>query len=374
MKPFRKNHIINILTRYENSQSALDLFLHQYFKSNHAIGSNDRKEIAETVYSYIRWKGLIDFFNKQGQIAQKVEWLLNHDPFSYRNEPTIPDHIKVSFPKEYFEAIEESLGRDKAIEFCLASNSKAPIYIRANPLKISRDELLFRLSDRFHVTACEKSPLGLEVHGKALLFQTPEFQDGFFEMQDEASQVAACMMEAKPKDAILDFCCGAGGKTLAFAFKLEKQGQIYIHDIRENALLEAKKRLNRAGIQNYQILKPSTTYWNEKKHKMDWIFVDAPCSGSGTLRRNPDQKWKFQRKDIEELTQLQKEIFDQALLFLKPKGKIIYATCSILKEENMEQIDFFCQKYKMTLAKDPFISITSKDKMDGFFAAVLEKL
>lgn len=374
MKPFRKNHIINILTRYEKSESPLDLFLHQYFKSHHAIGSNDRKEIAEFIYTFVRWKGLIDYFNKNSTIEKKVDWLLSHEPISFSADDSIPPHIRASFPKDYFTVIASTLGKEQALKFCLDSNSKAPIYIRANLLKISRDDLLERLKDRFDVVACQKSALGIEVKGKAVLFQTPEFQEGLFEMQDEASQLAASLMDAKPKDAILDFCCGAGGKTLAFAYKLEKQGQIYIHDIRENALLEAKKRFNRAGIQNFQILKPQTPTWNEKKKKMDWIFVDAPCSGSGTLRRNPDQKWKFQLTDLDELKKLQREIFDQALLFLKPKGKIIYATCSILKEENMEQIDFFCQKYQLRLTQEPFVAVTQKDQMDGFFAAVLEKL
>jgi 16S rRNA C967 or C1407 C5-methylase (RsmB/RsmF family) len=373
LKPFRKNHIINILREFQQKQAPIDFFLHKYFKANHSIGSNDRKEIAEFVYQYIRWQGLVHHF-VQGDLVNKIEWLSQHNPKDFLTQESIPLHIRLSFPKVYFEILRHSLSEKELIEFCLVSNEKAPITIRCNPLKITRDELLNRLKDRFEVTPTSLSPFGIQIHGKANLFQTPEFEQGLFEMQDEASQLVGFMVKASPKDAVLDYCCGAGGKTLSFAHQLQGHGQIYVHDVREQALLEAKKRFNRAGIQNFQILTKGSTTWKQKKHKMDWILVDAPCSGSGTLRRNPDQKWKFTIDMLNELVTLQRSIFEEALNFLKPSGKIVYATCSILKEENQSQIDHFCKEFKLKLTSDPFTSIPKSGEMDGFFAATLEKL
>jgi 16S rRNA (cytosine967-C5)-methyltransferase len=373
LKTFRKNHIISILNEFSKREAPIDFFLHQYFKSHHAIGSHDRKEISEFVYQYIRWQALICDQCK-GSIEEKVLWLCTHDPLSFVDDKKIQEWIRYSFPKVYFETLKNSLTDAKLRDFCLSSNQKAPVTIRANIAKISRDELLHQLSNRFDVAPTSISPYGIKIFGKATLFQTEEFKKGYFEMQDEASQLVSQLVEAHPKEAVLDFCCGAGGKTLGFAPFLEGQGQIYIHDVREHALLEAKKRFNRAGIQNFQILNESTPTWNSKKHKMDWVLVDAPCSGSGTLRRNPDQKWKFSKTMLDELVALQKEIFDKAIQFIKPKGKIVYATCSILKEENESQVAYFCEKYHLKPSKDFFSSIPKEGQMDGFFAAVLEKL
>lgn len=373
MKSFRKNHILKILRDFQESQCPIDLFIHQYFKSHHALGSNDRKEIAEFIYRFIRWKGLADYFTSSN-LEEKIDWMIQHDPKMFCNDLSIPLHIRLSFPKQYVEALKSTLSEEQIIEFCLESNEKAPTTIRINPIKTNRKELLKKLSANFDALECTKSPYGIQIIGKATLFQTPEFQDGLFEMQDEASQIASLMIKAQPKDAVLDFCCGAGGKTLGFAHLLEGQGQIYIHDVRESALNEAKKRLKRAGIQNYQILQKSSSFWKSKQGKMDWILVDAPCSGSGTLRRNPDQKWKFNPTMITELVALQKNIFDEAIQFLAPKGKIVYATCSIFKEENLDQINYFCQKYNLRVVGEVFSSLPKSGQMDGFFAATLEKL
>lgn len=373
MKSFRKNHILKILRDFQGSSCPIDLFIHQYFKSHHALGSNDRKEIAEFIYRFIRWKGLADYFTSSN-LEEKIDWFIQHDPKMFCFDTSIPLHIRLSFPKLYIEALKSTLTEEQIITFCLESNEKAPTTIRINPIKTTREFLFNKLKENFDLIKCPISPYGIQIIGKANLFQTPEFKEGLFEMQDEASQLASLMVKASAKDAVLDFCCGAGGKTLGFAHLLSGQGQIYIHDVRESAINEAKKRLKRAGIQNYQILHKNSSNWKSKRHKMDWILIDAPCSGSGTLRRNPDQKWKFNPEMIPELVLLQKNIFDEALQFLAPKGKIVYATCSIFKEENSDQITYFCQKYNLKVIGDTFSSLPKAGQMDGFFAATLEKL
>jgi len=194
-----------------------------------------------------------------------------------------------------------------------------------------------------------------------------------FEVQDEGSQLIADLIEATPRDHVLDYCAGSGGKTLAFAPKMQHKGQIYLHDVRLPALMEAKKRLCRAGIQNAQILLPDD---NSKKKllkkSMDWVLVDVPCSGTGTLRRNPDMKWNFQPDTIEKLIDKQQQIFEEALPFLHPQGSIVYATCSILPQENEEQIAYFIKKFKMKIVNAPFRSTPLSNGMDGFFGAVLK--
>ncbi len=373
MNPFRKNHAIKVLIAFQSVSCPLDFFLHRYFKENHSIGSNDRKEISELVYRYIRWKGLIDVVCR-GSIDSKIDFTLSFQPEDYLNDDSLPLHVRLSFPKDYVELLSHTFNEKELIDFCFASNEKAPITLRSNPLKITREELMTRLSDRFVLECCQHSPYGIQVIGKANLFSTPEFQEGLFEMQDEGSQLISLLVEAEPGDAVMDFCAGSAGKTLGFAHTLNHRGQIFLHDIREKALQEGKKRLNRAGIQNFQILKKETPNWNKHKNRMDWVLVDAPCSGSGTLRRNPDQKWKFTQEFIIELTCLQRTILKEAVNFLKPGGHLVFATCSVLKEENQNQLDYLLSHFPLKLIKEPFISVPKSGQMDGFFAATLEKL
>jgi 16S rRNA C967 or C1407 C5-methylase (RsmB/RsmF family) len=154
---------------------------------------------------------------------------------------------------------------------------------------------------------------------------------------------------------------------------MEKKGQIYLYDIRNHALLQAKKRLKRAGIQNAQFLDKEKLKKKGLLQRMDWVLLDVPCSGSGTLRRNPDMKWRFDPEMVDRLVIQQREIFDQAIKYLAPQGKIVYATCSVLPEENQEQIGYFLKKYSLKLADLPFFTFPQQDGMDGFFAAVLTR-
>jgi 16S rRNA (cytosine967-C5)-methyltransferase len=170
----------------------------------------------------------------------------------------------------------------------------------------------------------------------------------------------------------LDYCAGSGGKTLAFAPRMENSGQIYLYDVRKGALLQAKKRLKRAGIQNAHMISEEML---EKKYlsSMDWVLVDAPCSGSGTLRRNPDMKWHYDEGEIQHLVALQKEIFSKALRYVKVGGKIVYSTCSVFPEENEEQMVYFQKKFSIHLVKKSSSFLPQMDGMDGFFGATFEK-
>lgn len=370
---FRKKHLISILENFEKKEGPLDAFLSDYFRKAKSIGSKDRKYIAEYIYTLIRWKGLVDYFTEKPLTWEKrVTTLQSLDIKKILDEKNLPSHISVSFPKDYFDLIKKDYGEEKALEICFTSNTPAPTIIRANGLKISRDELFEKLKIKYEVAKCEESSNGIIFLKKINFFAAEEFKQGLFEVQDEGSQLIADLVSPQPTSLVLDYCAGSGGKTLAFACKMQNRGQIFLHDIRKNALLEAKKRLRRAGIQNSQLLFPEEIDRKLKNKKMDWILLDVPCSGSGTLRRNPDMKWKWSSDMLEELLLKQRQIFHDSTKFLKKNGLVVYSTCSIFRAENENQVDFFLKSYPFELIK--IISWSPlKDRKDGFFGALLKK-
>lgn len=371
--PFREHHLFELLYAYDSQKLPLDLCINQYFRKHPALGSKDRAFIAETTYSLVRWQGLLDYLAPDSTWEERFEVLQNSEIPELIKNQEIPLHNRVSFPEYLFDLIKASHGEEKAIELCLVSNVPAPTTIRVNTLKITRDELFKRWNTEYDISPTKVSPEGIVFHKKINFFQLPEFKAGLFEVQDEGSQLLAQLVQTKPGDLVLDYCAGSGGKTLAFAPLMQNKGQIYVHDIRPWALLEARKRLKRAGIQNGQLLLPDSPQLTKLKKKMDWVLVDAPCTGTGTLRRNPDMKWKFEPDTLYRLIGQQRTIFEKALSFLKPRGKIVYATCSLLKEENQEQMEHFIKTYDLTIEQEPFQSLPSEGGMDGFFAVVLRR-
>ncbi len=369
---FHQNHILNFLSQFDGAPSIpLDMQLRHYLKQNKAIGSKDRKVIGDTIYELVRWTGLLD-----ANIVTPITWdkrldtLLNTPKANMSNKEGIEPHQKVSFPKEFYDILLSHLGPSATNQFCLNSNLTAPITIRVNLLKTTRDALFKILSAQFSVSLCKESKTGILFHKKINFFEVPEFKQGFFEIQDEASQLVAEYVEAVPGDEVLDYCAGSGGKSLSIATKMKGKGQLFIHDIRKKPLEQAKIRFNRAGIQNIQML---IDLPNNLKRRMNWLLLDVPCTGSGTWRRNPDQKWKFSKTVLDRLVLEQRNIFESALPYLHPKGRIVYATCSVLPEENEQQIAYFMEKYNLISTKPFFKSFPKPDEKDGFFAAVLEK-
>ncbi len=374
-QPFREYHLFQILSFYDENPFPLDFLLRNYFKNNHAAGAKDRKFICEAIYSMIRWKSLLDYLNKdvpaQNRWKSRFESHLNFSPTTHLENMSIPAHIRVSFPQTFFDFLEMSLGKEKAWEFCKVSNETAPTTVRANLLKTTREALLAKWKGAYQVSPCQHSPSGIVFHKKENFFAMPEFKEGLFEVQDEASQLIADLVSPKGRDQVLDFCAGSGGKTLAFAPKARGKGQIFVHDIRPSILAEAKKRLKRAGIQNAQVLMPDSPTKPLLKNKMNWILVDAPCTGTGTLRRNPDMKWKFEPEMVFRLVEEQRKIFEEALSYLDPKGHIVYSTCSVLPQENEEQLEYFQKTFNLELVQPILKTFPQSGCMDGFFGAVL---
>jgi len=379
-KPMKQKFIVG---------GAVDRNLSQYFRINKSLGSKDRAYIAETVYNYVRWKGLIETLsesNWQSKLATLqlfMPALKHHETTSYlefirriqhsRNEKVrqsfqLPKHIQLSFPEFLYSLLKKEYP-DRVDEICFALNTQAPTTIRTNTTLISRDELIKRLEEKgIGVSKTHISPVGINLTKRINLFSLEEFKEGMFEMQDEGSQFVGLLINPSSKQRILDYCSGSGGKILAVA-PLMKGGQFYLHDVREQALKEARIRMKRAKIHNVQFIESSEIQkLNQLRGKMDCILLDVPCSGSGTLRRNPDQKWKINQEYLEKLVQKQREIFKASLPCLKPKGRLIYSTCSILQSENDDQVEFLLNNYPLKL-EEIVRTWPTVGGMDGFFAA-----
>jgi 16S rRNA (cytosine967-C5)-methyltransferase len=376
---FRQYHFFEILNHFDLGKGPIDLFISLYLRHNPQLGSKDRAYIVERIYTYLRWKLLIeamlDLQKVSGEQRKEALFsLLENDFTSLPQGACFEPNVRVSFPKELYASLQRTYG-EKADLICRACNEPAPIVLRVNDLKISRKELLKMLLARnIEVEEEPSAPLALRLLRRSNLCSLPEFKAGYFEVQDAGSQQIANLVQAQPQDAVLDFCAGAGGKTLAFASRLQNRGQIFLHDIREEALFEAKKRLKRAGIQNAQIVShKETARLNSLKKRMDWVLVDAPCSGTGTLRRNPDMKWKFSEEMLSRICHDQRQIFAEAFTYVKPGGTIVYATCSLLKEENDDQCEYFLRSYPLVMAGTPFRSCPVDQGMDGFYGVCLQR-
>eukprot|EP00744_Colponema_vietnamica_P003922 GILI01005944.1.p1 GENE.GILI01005944.1~~GILI01005944.1.p1 ORF type:complete len:401 (+),score=56.57 GILI01005944.1:29-1204(+) len=373
---FRQQHLLHLLNNFDLQTLPLDSFLRRYFLANKNIGSGDRNFISQTVFDVIRHKTLLDFISRKPTWEGRVNTFLSKPDLSkYINDASIPPHVRTSFPKELYNHFSQQFGAERTLELCKTMNTRAPVAIRANTLKISRDDLFKKLAAQYSVHRCKYSPDGIVFDGKISFFATDEYKDGLFEIQDEASQLVAREVECGPMDTVLDFCAGAGGKTLAFAPQMKNKGQIYVHDVRDGILVQAKRRLARAGIQNAQLVK------GEKKQealqrlegKVDWLIADVPCSGTGTLRRNPDMKWRFSTSQMPGILETQRHIVTNVVRYLKRSGKLVYSTCSILEEENQKQVEFFVKELGLELVKEPFQTIPVRGSMDGFFAATFKR-
>jgi 16S rRNA (cytosine967-C5)-methyltransferase len=277
-----------------------------------------------------------------------------------------------------------------------ALNEQATTDLRVNTLKTTRETLQAELAkEEFFSTPGVLSPVCLRLDKRGPIFTSPLFKAGHFEVQDEGSQVVAMMVDAQPGQRVIDFCAGAGGKTLAIAAAMKNKGRILAWDTSEKRLKQIVPRLRRAGVdtvQTHVIESENDAFIKRHKQTADRVLVDAPCSGSGTWRRNPDLKWRFNRKDLDEVLAVQQSILQSASRLVKPGGRLIYATCSILLDENEHQITQFLKSvnnFRVVCAQKiwdknstcgenetvSFLSLTPhEDGVDGFFAAVLERV
>lgn len=369
--PFRKKHLQILVEMTEKSKVSLDLLTHRYFKENHSLGSKDRLHIKKGLYEIVKWKELLRAYKARYPRELVDLYCSENSPIGADNSH-LPSHIQVSFPKWLFIKVVDSLGYEEAMEFCKISNQEAPTTIRINTQKTSVETFYNKYKDLLLLSSCEFAKNGLQVGKKTQFNSIPEFLKGHFEPQDEASQIIAEYVDAKPNQHILDYCAGSGGKSLAFAPQMNGTGQVHLHDIRQMPLVDAKKRLKRAGIQNFQIYQAGDKRLRALKGHMDTVLVDAPCSCSGTLRRRPDQKWDLTEAFVQEVSVSQRDILVKAIPYVKKEGTLIYATCSILSEENENQVNFLKERKELSFVTSKTVQLKSGGS-DAMFLAIFKK-
>jgi 16S rRNA (cytosine967-C5)-methyltransferase len=426
---------IDLLTDMHTGTAPADRSAAAFFRNRRYIGGSDRRAILDHAYAVLRQMAKLDwwigeFVSEQGlphlERARLIAKLIlvdgwtadkvagSFDGGDYR--PKQMNRTERSFaqslegadirnggqPKwvrfEYPEWIEKSLiarfGPRYEQEMA-AQIDEAATDIRANALKATRDEAIAALAaENVTATATHLSPLGLRLEGRPPMGALKCFQDGLIEVQDEGSQLAALLVDAKPGQRVVDFCAGAGGKTLAIAAAMKNKGKIVACDTLKGRVERAGDRLKRAGVFNVERrgLESERDPW-VKRHagSFDRVLVDAPCSGTGTWRRNPDAKWNLQPDDLPRLAKLQASILDSAQRLVKPGGRLVYATCSMLAEENDNQVAAFLESHpdfervpiadvwRDVIGTDcpadgPTLSLTPlRHGTDGFFVAVMTR-
>lgn len=420
---------IDLLQRWRDEPAPLDGILSAHFRQARFIGSKDRQAIAELVYGILRHQGRLQWALAQsgwdgpadGRILALAFQALFGDgvfdqvldgsrfaaPAPDAAEAALlsslaalregafefPDAVRAELPDWAVEGFIGSFG-DNAMREAEALITEAPVDLRVNTLKTDRATALDILRRRgIEATATPISPIGIRLNRRVPLAGERIFKEGLVEIQDEGSQIAALLVAPEPGQQVADFCAGAGGKSLALAALMQGKGRILASDVSEGRLRRAKTRMKRAGIDNIEprLLSSARDKWVKKqKGKFDRVLVDAPCSGTGAWRRNPDARWK--PMDLPKLHEEQSEILASASRLVRPGGRLIYVTCSLLASENGDRIDRFLEQDTTFQPVNPSkiwaeqglgghprfkndrLTLTpSKDGTDGFFVAVLEK-
>ena len=330
--------------------------INAYTRSRRYIGSKDRRALTDLVWSYIRHQSRLSFLYPASTIEQRLHALAEIP----ETIPDAPFHVNMEVPEWLPPLIP-----DAATELPALLGS-ADTILRTNG---DRDQIQKRLLlEGIETQKTPLSPFGLKLQKRANLQGTQAYRDGLIEIQDEASQCVALETGIKPGDSVLDYCAGAGGKSLIFAQMMQNRGQIVAHDLSEQSLSELQKRATRAHATCIQVQKPL------QPALFDHVVTDVPCSGTGTWRRSPDRRFKFTQEELKRLLKTQAEILDIAVSFVRPGGKLSYMTCSLLIPENEDQVRLF-------LTRHPDFSLLNQKRFsparthtDGLFIATCQKV
>jgi len=390
---------IDALSEIFNEDQYADKVIARTLKRDKRWGARDRGFIAETTYEIVRWKRLYSEiadvkapYSRENLFRLFAVWAILRGitlPDWKQIEPTPTRRIKGKFDelikiRKYRESVPDwmdelgvkELGEKIWEKEIHALNEQAPVVLRTNTLKTTKDKLRSILKDENISTEPIKGfPDALQLVERTNVFKTEAFGKGYFEVQDASSQLVAKYLEVQPGMRVVDTCAGAGGKTLHIAALMENKGQIIATDIYENKLKELKRRAKRAGAHNIDPRAIDSTKVVKKLYgTADRVLIDAPCSGLGVLSRNPDAKWKLQPEFIEKIKKTQAEILDLYSRIVKPGGRMVYSTCSILPSENQGQIEKFLAREEgknFKLIRDQKI-LSSESGFDGFYMALLE--
>ena len=377
-----------------------DKAVEKALKRDKRWGARDRKFVAETIYDIVRWNRLyaeiaevkvpfdrdniwrlfsvwcvlrgIDLpdWNQIGDVpVRRIKGRFDELSKIRKFRESIPDWMD--------ELCVSELGEDTWTKEIAALNKQAKVILRTNTLNISKELLQKKLkAENINTQFVPNHPDALILEERTNVFRTDAFHNGYFEVQDGSSQLVAAYLDVKPGMKVIDTCAGAGGKTLHLSALMENKGQIIAMDIYESKLKKLKIRAKRNKAHNITNKVIDSTKPIKKLYgKADRVLIDAPCSGLGVIRRNPDSKWKLQPEFIDNIKKIQQEVLQQYSKMVKPGGKMVYATCSILPSENQHQVDIFLTSE----AGKEFIFVKDKKVLahisgfDGFYMALLEK-
>jgi 16S rRNA (cytosine967-C5)-methyltransferase len=419
---------LDLLHEVDSVARPADAVVSDWFRARRFIGDKDRGPISETLYALLRHHARLGWWLAKhghkdtprsrllaylalvrGQTRDQIDGLFNgerHAPDvltddertllsklqgSAIDHPDMPDDVRGECPPWAADALRKRFGGDFAREMD-ASLAPPPLDLRVNSVKSTREIMLGALRGLgLDAEPCRMAPFGIRIEKRPSLSGLPMLKDGEVEIQDEGSQLVAMLVGAKPGERVVDFCAGAGGKTLAIAAQMNNRGRVIACDVLANRLKRSTERFRRAGLHNIQTqpLASETDKW-VKRHKgtFDRVLVDAPCSGTGTWRRNPDARWRMLGPGLEALLPLQARILASAARLVRPGGRLVYATCSMLAEENEEQVAAFLAAHpafrvvplkevapEITDSAHPdYLSLTpARHGTDGFFAAVMQR-
>jgi 16S rRNA (cytosine967-C5)-methyltransferase len=425
----RTQAVLDLLEKIEKSSIPMDSTIGDYMRFRKYIGSKDRAFIAETVYKIMRHRARIFWaldrlnFDHTARAQMIFYWtILDPHPRpidlfdgskygpdelteqeldlyqKLKNQILMPEDmphaVRTETPPLYQDSLELYFGKDFEKEMS-AMIDGAPLDLRINvhmaPLEKVEEYLK---ADGVETERLPFSPWGLRVKGKTFLSRTKAFVKGWVDIQDEGSQLIAVACDVKPGMQVLDYCAGAGGKTLALANAMKVKGRIVAMDLEANRLEKGRERFRRAHVTDIIEIRPLSDERHRKWLKrqdesFDVVLTDVPCTGTGTWRRNPDMRWRTYGPDLNELVQIQADIMDRVVHVVKPGGRLVYATCSILPEENEEQIEKFLSRHSDFVLRPlseiwpaglscptagPTLRLTPyRHNTDGFFAAILEK-
>ncbi len=391
---------IDSLNAIFNEGEYADKVVARALKKDKRWGSSDRKFVAETIYEIVRWKRLYaeiaevkEPFDRDNLWRMFAVWaVLRGYPIpDWRQLEGTPERkikgrfdelskvraLKESIPDWMDELGLKELGEKVWATEIAAQNQPAKVILRTNTLKGTKESLRNMLMDlNIETEYLKDQPEALVLKERANVFLTDAFKQGLFEVQDANSQLVAGFLDVKPGMRVVDTCAGAGGKTLHIASLMENKGQLIAMDLYESKLKQLKLRAKRNGAFNIEYRIIDTTKVIKKLHeKADRVLIDAPCSGLGVLKRNPDAKWKLQPEFIDNIRKVQAEVLESYSKIVKPGGKLVYATCSVLPSENQEQVEKFLKTEigkQFKLIKDRKI-LASESGFDGFYMALLER-
>jgi 16S rRNA (cytosine967-C5)-methyltransferase len=393
-----------------------DATVSRFFRVHSKLGHAERGVIAEAIFAVLRRKmefahlaeggsgsptrrlTLLGLMQTVGRAAlkhvvspQEREWL---EHIATIDPTSLPLRVRTNLPDWLYAALSAQYEGEELAALAAALNYPAPLDLRVNTLKVNRDkagETMVELGQELEQTPY--SPLGLRLAGKPALTKMQPFQDGWVEVQDEGSQLLCQLVAPKRGEMVVDFCAGAGGKTLALGAMMRSSGRLYAFDISERRLAKLKPRMARSGLSNVHpivIDSENDVKIRRLAGKIDRVLVDAPCSGLGTLRRNPDLKWRQSPTTIAELQPKQLSILRAASRLVKPGGRLVYATCSLMREENETIVERFLEAHpefvlvpantvlaeqKVPLDTGSYLSLLPhRHATDGFFAAVLTRV